>query len=682
MALKYRPEIDGLRAIAVSAVVLYHAKLTVGGLDLFPGGFIGVDIFLVISGYLITLIILREQSEARFTFANFYLRRARRILPALFVVMAASLAVAWQLMLPEPMTDFAGSGLSALLFGSNFWFWLEDSYTAVESALKPFLHTWTLSLEEQFYILFPIAALFTLRFFKTKLLGILILGLVLSLLLAQYASTAFPDAAFYLLPMRAWELLAGSVVAKIVIDHGREPGPVARAVLPPLGLMLLLHAIFYFHDDMQHPSYMTALPILGTAMIIWAGGKGELVTSILSTRVMVGFGLISYSLYLWHFPVFAFAHIRLEELSTMMSIALIAVSVVFGVAAYFLVEKTTRRPNVLGNKTFVAGMLIAFAALIGAYGYVFLSHGAPQRLGAFVGVLENLRVAVTEVDGVTCKSESGLRVCERRVEAPAGRLVIVGDSHADALSPAFAELARENNYDFIRLSAAGCPFLVGMHTTVEGKRVKENCSPQKNAKVQKYLHNLPPSTVIMSMNLPYYLSGESYDNREGGNTQPGRAIVLTPNKKGAGLADATRRSLDLTAKDVVEAGHKLVLVYPIPEAGWDMPELVSKKLSAVPISRKDEAFETLDITTSYQVFRRRRAESKAMLDAIGSSPMITRVFPDRSLCSNETQRCKTIADGRILYFDSNHLSLTGARMVANQTGEQLGLQPVALDGPL
>ena len=196
-SLKYRPEIDGLRSIAVVAVVLYHAEFVFRGIYPLKGGFIGVDVFFVISGYLITSIILRDLQEDKFSFAKFYERRARRILPALYTVIAASIPFAWLYMLPKAMKDYAGSVLSALAFGSNIWFWQEEGYNAEPSALKPFLHTWSLSVEEQFYLLFPIVLLLIFKFFRSYFIFLLVLGFLFSLILAHFDSTRHISADFF-----------------------------------------------------------------------------------------------------------------------------------------------------------------------------------------------------------------------------------------------------------------------------------------------------------------------------------------------------------------------------------------------------------------------------------------------------------------------------------------------------
>jgi len=213
--INYRPEIDGLRAIAVSVVILYHAQINIFDTKIFEGGFIGVDIFFVISGYLITSLILKElESTGSFSFRYFYERRARRILPALIVVILASLPAAWLLLVPGNFIEFTKSILYSLGFSSNFYFHFSGlQYGAEDALLKPLLHTWSLSVEEQYYILFPIVLLIVFKFFRKYLLGVLLFGFFSSLLMADWGSKNYPAATFYFLHTRMWELIAGSLLA-------------------------------------------------------------------------------------------------------------------------------------------------------------------------------------------------------------------------------------------------------------------------------------------------------------------------------------------------------------------------------------------------------------------------------------------------------------------------------------
>src|SRR6056300_450293 len=363
MKIAYRPEIDGLRAIAVVSVILNHAPITILGYQLFKGGFIGVDIFFVISGYLITSIILKELiTTGSFSFKNFYERRVRRILPALLVVILASLPFAWMYLLPNSFIDYSKSVLYSLGFGSNFYFhYSGQQYGAESGLLKPFLHTWSLSVEEQYYILFPIVLLITYKFFRRYLIHILTFGFIISLGLAEWTSRNYPSISFYFIHTRMWELLAGSILAYFEITKGhRSKNRILNLILPFIGLMLIGHSILFFNDGMFHPSFYTLYPIIGVCLIIWFSSKNELITKILSTKLFVGIGLISYSLYLWHYPIFAFARIKDNTPSEYDKFEWIVLSIILSLISYFFVERPFRNKQNKFNKKIILMSIFTF----------------------------------------------------------------------------------------------------------------------------------------------------------------------------------------------------------------------------------------------------------------------------------------------------------------------------------
>ena len=310
MDLKYRAELDGLRAIACVAAILYHAEfyttINNNSFQISSGGFFGVDVFFVISGYLIAHIILNKLSKNSFTFTDFFDRRARRILPALFFVLGVSIFVAWVFMLPNQMKDFAGSSLSTLTYVSNFWFLFEDSYLADASRLKPLLHTWSLAVEEQFYIMLPVFLFIITLKFQTKTNYIIAAIILISFLYSIIGSLKFIDANFYLLPSRLWELLAGSLIARNEINNKFKFSGFLNTLISIVGFVFILGSIIFINDTASHPSLITIFIVLGTVFILISGNKNHIIKKILSNKILVGTGLISYSLYLWHFPILAF----------------------------------------------------------------------------------------------------------------------------------------------------------------------------------------------------------------------------------------------------------------------------------------------------------------------------------------------------------------------------------------
>ena len=364
MKINYRPEIDGLRAIAVIAVITYHAKITIFNSELFKGGFIGVDIFFVISGYLITSIILKELVDTgKFSFKHFYQRRIRRILPALLLVMLVSIPFAWIYLMPSSLIGFSKSIFYSLGFSSNYYFWDSgQQYGAISGLLKPFLHTWSLSVEEQYYILFPIILLFAFKYFRKYLHFILILSFVASLGFADWSSRNYSSFNFYFLPTRVWELLAGSILAYFEIRLGhRSRNQSLNLILPGIGILLIGHSILFFNDKIFHPSFYSLSPIVGVSFIIWFSHKDELITKILSSKLFVGIGLISYSLYLWHYPVFAFSRITAyTQGSVFRAILLGLIILILSITSYYFIEKPARNKESSFKKIFIILLISIF----------------------------------------------------------------------------------------------------------------------------------------------------------------------------------------------------------------------------------------------------------------------------------------------------------------------------------
>ncbi|QQA42602.1 acyltransferase family protein [Pelagovum pacificum] len=373
--MKYRSEIDGLRAVAVIPVVLFHA-----GLESLSGGFVGVDIFFVISGYLITSILIKELKEGRLSIASFYERRVRRILPALTIVVISCLPFAWFWMLPEQLIDFSRSLVAVGTFSSNILFWLETGYFAPESELKPLLHTWSLAVEEQFYLFFPILLLLVWRLGE-RWVGRILVGLViLSFAACLWMSQTHPTANFYLSLTRFWELALGSLCA---LTKFSVRGFIAEGAAI-IGLFLIALSIVIIDDSVPFPSFWALLPTIGTVLIINFGREGSLVARLLSAKPIVFIGLLSYSTYLWHQPLFAFARLRsVEEPNIMLMLSLALAS--FGLAffSWRYVEQPFRSKGdqalVKGRGT-VLGVGLAVLASISFLGLMgHWSTGYPNR---------------------------------------------------------------------------------------------------------------------------------------------------------------------------------------------------------------------------------------------------------------------------------------------------------------
>lgn len=380
--LSYRAEIDGLRAIAIISVILYHAKMVLFGMDWFEGGFIGVDIFFVISGYLITRIILSElQTKGSFSFLNFYERRARRILPMLLVVIFVSIPYAWQRLLPSDFVEYAESIVAALFFGSNFFFYFSTTEYGADSALlKPFLHTWSLGVEEQFYLVFPVLAVLAFKFFRAHFLTILVTLSLMSLLFAELMDVRNSDLNFYLPFSRFWELAVGSVLAYRELNYKVLDDGFGKRIVPMLGFLLVAYSILFFDQKTPHPSFHTLIPILGVALIIGFASKDDLVGKLLSSKPFVWIGLISYSAYLWHFLLFSFTHIKHGiVLSSKKTFVLLGLTFLYSIISYFLVERRFRSKNKISTKSFVYITFMISISVILLASYSIYQNGFSDR---------------------------------------------------------------------------------------------------------------------------------------------------------------------------------------------------------------------------------------------------------------------------------------------------------------
>ena len=382
MKINYRPEIDGLRAIAVSAIIIYHSQISLYGFRLFEGGFLGVDIFFVISGYLITSIILKELiTTNEFSFKNFYERRIRRIFPALLFVILISLPFAWILLFPSILIDFANSIIYSLGFSSNLYFYFTgQEYGAISGMYKPFLHTWSLSIEEQYYILFPLFFLLAFKYFKKNLIYILITIFTLSLFFSTWLNYKSPSFNFYIIPSRIWELLAGSILAYFESkSENRIKNNKITLALPSLGFFLIFFSILFFNYELDHPSIKTLPVIIGTGLIIWFSQKDEIITKILSSKLFVGLGLISYSLYLWHYPIFVFLITTGFTEISIYKKAFIGLALLFlSLFSYHFIEKPFRNRK-MRSKPLINSILILFFLLVIMNILIIVNKGFENR---------------------------------------------------------------------------------------------------------------------------------------------------------------------------------------------------------------------------------------------------------------------------------------------------------------
>lgn len=621
-SLHYRPEVDGLRAVAVIPVILYHA-----GFEWFSGGFVGVDVFFVISGYLITSLILSELAAGSFRLAHFYERRARRILPALFCVTTVTIPFAVMWLSPGDLAAFARSLVAVSLFSSNLLFWRESGYFDTAAELKPLIHTWSLAVEEQYYILFPLLLMLAFRAGRRTMLSLLGLIGVVSLGAAHWAAYAAPSAAFYLLPTRAWELLVGSFVA---IGSRRQAGPETVPAVSQLaslsGLTMILVAILAFDEGTPFPSLYALLPVVGTAVVIRFAQPGTLVFRVLSSRVAVTIGLMSYSLYLWHQPLLTFAkHLVSLEPPAWLMASLAAATFPLSWLTWRFVETPFRRRTAFSRGQIFTLATAAAAASIATGAWIQGSSSLQERFQkqAYGGDVDHLEFnRFLEQRYTPCEpahlAESALRWrgLTRCLQSKPGKdvdVALVGDSHAEHLFIGLAEQLKDRNVAYY---------------------IRDSLPVAANPEFEEIFAH-----VVSSRSIDTVIVAANWLSRVRQADDP------------ATIAPALLRTMDL----LVGSGKAVYLADDVPRFPFG-PEKC--KWVRWPFSG------TTCVASSEIALRDRALYLPILEETHAASPALRRIELHRHLCDDGG--CSMVRDGLLLFRDHDHLNIDGSVWMASK----------------
>ncbi|UWQ35136.1 acyltransferase (plasmid) [Leisingera sp. M527] len=643
--MKYRSEIDGLRTLAVVPVILFHA-----GIAPFGGGYIGVDVFFVISGYLISSIIFNELERGEFSVLRFYQRRARRILPALFFVVLASLPFAWSWLMPRDLKDFLESLIGVLFFLSNFHFWSEAGYFDTAAELKPLLHTWSLAVEEQYYVIYPLLLMLLMPLGGRAVTGALALLFAISLALSHWGLSHHPSATFFLLPPRGWELLAGVFAAMLLRRDGAVPGASHAGMLAAMGLLMILAPVFIYTETTRFPGAYALPPVLGTVLIILFAAPGSLVHRLLSAKPMISVGLISYSAYLWHQPIFAFFKHRFGSASFDQHVfELITLTFLLAVFSYWVVEKPFRRTASL--KQFTACMSACFVLTAGATAalmvtvrhnhlaipsYKWALDHAPADLVEYSGQSGHWQDCADSVENV------GLKYCRFGAADQPVTLVLWGDSLAGALLHGMDLIADENGIAGMAFVSDACPPVLGLRNTSVS-----TCSAKTHEEAMKRIMNLPDAkTVLITGNLSVASSA-------------GNVLI-----DGQGVSPgAVRQKIRLALETFKEAGLQTVLIQegPIfdePVAAYELQRLRSNLTEPQSIPRT--------------VQEARTTPTHRLANEFDSFVGTVDFF-----CGPEN--CPSVdGEGKLVIFDQNHITKTYstklAKLILSTAGSAPGLQ--------
>jgi peptidoglycan/LPS O-acetylase OafA/YrhL len=650
----YRSDIDGLRAVAVLSVLLFHA-----GFRAFQGGFTGVDIFFVISGFLIGGHIYGEEVSGRFRFSSFYRRRAKRILPALYVVICVVLLLGAALLSPLELQRAATEGVATLLFGSNVFFWKASTYFAVSSDLRTLLMTWSLGVEEQFYFVIPLMMVLLLRL-KVRLLPVLGSLTVFLFCMACYQVEYTPRAAFYLLSSRGWELLVGVVIA-VMCGSSTRLSPLsqrAQNVLGAGGILLILLPIALLSKTVPFPGAAALPSVIGCALVLCTPG-GWTNRTILSTGALRFVGRISYSLYLWHWPLFTFTRIVLgENPSRLLACGVLAVSFVAATASYHWVEQPLRRSRtpartlLMRYAAVTAVLIVVCLAVRGSYGLAFRT---PQ-----LAAEEKLDKATDDPCLVqeTIAHPNIANACQENTGGQA--LALWGDSHAGSLAPVLREKAHRAGYDFIEMAKGSCPPLAdaGLYYPERPMDAGE-CIAFNNS----VLHAIATERRIGIVVLAGYWRVslvDPYEHRTGWIVTGAAPHAPLPSLRESEQVLST--SLLFTITELQKAGKRVLISQDVPafavdpmwrirSAGLPLRRILASQLrSGQPVDPGTDSA----IDPSADIIARKAVEVAAESLRAGLTD------PEAELCTS-LSACRYRDSAHSYYEDNQHLTLAGAQ---------------------
>ena len=619
--LYYRPEVNGLRGIAVLGAVFYHAEIILGNFRIFPGGFLGVDVFIVISGYLMTAIISKEYKATNtFSFKNYYKRRIRRLLPALLVVIFFTSIASYFILLPSLFEDFIKSVFASIFFFSNFFFhYSGQAYGAQVLSEIPLLHTWSLSLEEQFYIVYPTILLGLVIYLKKRIEIILIIGILLSVIFASIITVNHQSFNYYMLPSRAWEFLFGALLGVKLDQINSNENKKTKQFLALIGFIVLLLSFALFDDSNFHPSYLTLIPVTATYLIIQNTSEDSLINKVLSIPALIFIGLISYSFYLWHHPIFSFAKILdIGQESILIKTLIIFISILLGFITYKFIEKPFRNE---GEKVFNLGKISSLGLCIVII-IITLNFSINFQKNNHPKIAQELfkKTWFTTKQYFKPCFQRKTFFCSFNEDQKNPTVFLVGDSMMASIQEDLKTNLVKRDINFIPMTNAGCDFLEIDDGITCNKKILNN----RLKKIDEKLG----STIILHLN---YIQAKVDD------------VFF-------------KESFLEKIYFYLNKDYNIILIYPIPYIDKNVSVEVKKNL----INKKDKIdFVNID-------FQRYIQESEnifSLFDALNHKNLY-KVYPHTKLCNTHLiGKCIGNTQNEIYYVDKLHLSNEGSKLI-------------------
>ena len=624
--LSFRYDINFLRAASVIAVIIYHIDKR-----FLPGGWLGVDIFFFISGYLISNKILNDLKSGNFRFRNFYIKRIRRILPALISSLLFTIPFAFALLPPRELYLYLSSFQSTLFFYSNIFFQNLDFYNTPSSKYFPLLHMWSLSIEEQFYILFPMAVFIIFKFSRKNLLRFLFLITFVSISLNLLS---FGNLIFYQLQFRIWEFLFG--VLYMLFQNKIN----LSVSFKHIGLLSILFAFSFFHDGMINNVYTKILCLFGVILYLSSNEDSQLTNFLNKNKIIQLFGMISFSLYLFHQPIFVFYRIYSDRVSALNSFVLFSLIIFLLLISYInwkFVEIPFQKKFFKQKKIFlsIAFFILSIFSISLLQDNIFLDRFTDLPKKALLLSFKNQDVI--SQNGLDCDNRSVRQICEFKGDAATQNIVVIGDSSLRTLTTALLEDENINNYNLLHFGGDDCLYLLGV------KLSENSCPNKKIASMDNFVSKIENSIIIYGGRIPRYLSGTGFDN----------SFIKEDND--IEVINNFEEKLIQTL-NFLQNKNKVILLYPIPEQGWNVPELY--------FYGKFEWGDTISYPSS--IWYERVERSNKILDKVNSKNLL-RIYSDKIFCDSFlNDQCVAAYGDSIYYQDDDHLSIEGSRLLAKE----------------
>lgn len=668
--MKYRYDIDCLRGLSVLAVIFYHLQFR-----FLPGGYLGVDIFFVISGYLITSLILSEIKQDKFSLLNFYERRIRRLFPVLIVVLLSTFFLFQEIYLKDEIINLCKSIISTIFFYANFFFMESGSYFDPLNETQPLLHTWSLSIEEQFYLFYPLLTLFLFKK-KNKLMIFTIFLTFISLSLSQFGGNlkfhypyvekefsffSIPGFAFYFTFTRIWEILIGCIVSIYLFQSNKK---FKSVLLSSTGYILIFLSLILFTKNTLHPSIITLFPILGVLLILIFNDdefifKG--LFKIINNRIFLNVGLISYSLYLWHQPIYQFfKQIYFQEFSYLIKILIIIFMILISFLTYNFIEKPFRNKKKFNqSKIFIFYIFISCIIVAFSFNQIFLKDFSNKysknvlNIENYSKYYENNKfVCSTGANNYINPSKSCV-LGNNKIP----HVAFIGDSHMDLITLELEKLLNKKNYSAIQYTYGGCVPALGLKV-FNDKRYKCNEYFQEVINDLKDRKNI--KKVILFSRWSFNLKGERFDNQIGGKEIGQNRYHISLNENYIGEEEQRERKIlegiGRFISEISKLDKEIFIVFPTPEMGWEIP----KNLARIMYFYNKVEEDTLSI--SKKVYLDRNKKIITFFKGIEKDYKIKTIDPVNIFCNENI--CKSHLNGKPLFFDDDHMSELGSKLLS------------------